>query len=188
MKQHLANLITGCRMLCSILLLFFPVFSPGFFAVYLLCGFSDMADGAVARRWGSAGEWGARLDTAADVLFAAAALVKMLPTLPVPGWMWIWIAAIALTRICNLAAGFLRGVPFAALHTALNKATGFLLFLLPLTLPFLDWWYTSVALCAAATISALREGWQVFVTPVPSTAPRPSGTRRSREGFYRNRR
>ena len=45
MAKHIANILTGCRILGSILLLFFPAFSVGFYTVYLLCGISDMIDG-----------------------------------------------------------------------------------------------------------------------------------------------
>ena len=41
MTKHIANILTGCRIFGSILLLFFPAFSLGFYIIYLLCGFSD---------------------------------------------------------------------------------------------------------------------------------------------------
>lgn len=44
----MANIITSCRILCSIALLFFPAFSPCFYFLYLICEFSDMIDGTVA--------------------------------------------------------------------------------------------------------------------------------------------
>ena len=45
---HMANIITGCRILCSILLLFVPAFSPLFYILYLVAGFTDMIDGTIA--------------------------------------------------------------------------------------------------------------------------------------------
>lgn len=42
MRKNLANIITCFRILCSILLLFFPVFSLRFYILYFLCGVSDM--------------------------------------------------------------------------------------------------------------------------------------------------
>ena len=61
MKNHLANILTGFRILGSMLLLFIPVFSAVFYSVYLLCGFSDMIDGTVARMTGSASRFGEKL-------------------------------------------------------------------------------------------------------------------------------
>lgn len=46
----MANIITGCRIVCSIFLLCSPVFSNVFYILYLLAGFTDMVDGLVARK------------------------------------------------------------------------------------------------------------------------------------------
>ena len=40
----MANVITGIRILVSAALLLCPVFSPIFYAMYLIAGLSDMAD------------------------------------------------------------------------------------------------------------------------------------------------
>ena len=104
MTKHIANILTGCRILGSILLLFFPAFSPGFYITYLLCGFSDMIDGTIARKPNSISKFGSQLDTAADLIFAGASLFKLLPALPIPGWLWIWAGAIAIIKISNISA------------------------------------------------------------------------------------
>ena len=44
----MANLITSCRILLSLLLLFFPALSPGFCGLHLAAGLSDMLDGFAA--------------------------------------------------------------------------------------------------------------------------------------------
>ena len=81
----MANLITGIRVLASVGLLFCPALSPSFFALYLLAGLTDMIDGPVARKTHTATAFGAKLDTAADILFAAVCLVKLLPVLNIKG-------------------------------------------------------------------------------------------------------
>ena len=53
------------------MLLFFPVFSILFYMLYLFCGLTDMVDGTVARKIGSASEFGVKLDSAADIVFVA---------------------------------------------------------------------------------------------------------------------
>ena len=75
----MANIITGLRIVISAVLLFCPAFSPVFYVLYLFAGFSDIIDGAVARRTNTAGEFGAKLDTAADFVFAAVCMLKLLP-------------------------------------------------------------------------------------------------------------
>lgn len=69
MTKHIANILTSCRILGSILLLFFPTFSVEFYIIYIFCGFSDMTDGTIARKTNSVSRFGSRLDTVADLFF-----------------------------------------------------------------------------------------------------------------------
>ena len=154
----MANLITSCRILLSLLLLFFPALSPGFYGLYLAAGLSDMLDGFVARRTNSASPLGAKLDSMADVVFLAVCLVKLLPVLALPVWLWGWVGLIALLRLVNVVSGFVRRKKLVLLHTRANKLTGALLFLLPLSLGFLDISCTAVPLCALASFAAIQEG------------------------------
>ena len=62
----MANILTSCRILCSIPLLIFPAFSPWFYAIYLISGFTDMIDGAIARKTNTVSEFGSKLDTVAE--------------------------------------------------------------------------------------------------------------------------
>ena len=75
----MANIITGIRIVLSVALLFCSALSPLFYALYMVAGFSDMLDGAVARKTGTVSEFGSRLDTIADLLFVAVCLIKLLP-------------------------------------------------------------------------------------------------------------
>ena len=154
----MANLITSCRILFSLLLLFFPALSPGFYGLYLAAGLSDMLDGFVARRTNSASPLGAKLDSMADIVFLAVCLVKLLPVLALPVWLWVWVGLIALLRLVNVVSGFVRRKKLVLLHTRANKLTGALLFLLPLSLGFLNIAYTAAPLCALASFAAIQEG------------------------------
>ena len=157
MAKHVANILTGCRILGSILLLFFPAFSLAFYIVYLFCGFSDMIDGTVARKANSTSQFGSQLDTIADFIFVVAAMVKLLPVIHLPGWLWFWSGVIAVIKISNIIWGFVSKKRFIALHTIMNKVTGLLLFLLPLTIAFVEVKYTATVVCAVATFSAIQE-------------------------------
>ena len=61
----MANIITSLRIVLSMIMLFTPVFSSQFYWLYVSAGITDMVDGTVARLTGSAGEKGAKLDSAA---------------------------------------------------------------------------------------------------------------------------
>ena len=154
----MANLITCCRILFSLLLLFFPALSPGFYGLYLAAGLSDMLDGFVARRTNTASPLGARLDSMADLLFLTVCLIKLLPVLTLPVWLWGGVGLIALLRLVNILSGFVCRKKLVLLHTGANKLTGALLFLLPLSLGFLDISCTAVPLCALASFAAIQEG------------------------------
>ena len=158
----MANIITSCRIVCSAVLLFFPTFSPAFYVLYCLAGLTDMIDGTVARKTGTVSEFGSKLDTAADIVFTAVCLIKILPDLEISVWLWIWIAAIAGIKVINVIAGFIVQKRFAAQHTVLNKITGAVLFVLPLTLSFVDLSYSASVVCTIATFAALHEGYLII--------------------------
>ena len=154
----MANTITFFRIAAGIVLLFCPVFSPAFYVFYIVAGVSDMLDGFVARKTNTASRFGARLDTIADFVLVVVCLIKLLPVLRIPAWLYIWIGIIALIKAVNIVSGFAVKKSFAAVHSVMNKATGALLFLIPLTIPVLPLKYSAIVACAAATLAAVQEG------------------------------
>ena len=155
----MANTITGIRIVLSAALLACPALSPAFYVLYIAAGTSDMIDGIVARKTGTVSEFGSKLDTFADLVFTAVCLIKLLPVLRVPVWFYIWIAVIALIKVTNIAAGYIRQKEFISVHSVMNKMTGGLLFVFPLTPAFIDPGYSTAVVCMAATIAAVHEGY-----------------------------
>lgn len=157
MRKQTANIITSSRILCSIYLWFCPVFSVSFYILYLFCGITDMVDGTIARKSKAVSKLGASLDTVADIVFAAVCLTKILPLIYLPFWLCTWIAVIATIKIWNIVWGLICSKKLISLHTFLNKATGFLLFLFPFTLNLIEPIYSSVIVCFMAMLSAINE-------------------------------
>ena len=157
MKKQIANIVSSCRILLSITLLFCPVFSVCFYGIYLLCGFTDMVDGTIARKTNSVSEFGTRLDTTSDFIFFAVALIKLLPVIHIPKWIWVWIVIIAIIKIFNVILGFIYTKKLISLHTLMNKITGLLLFLIPPALQFIEIKYSFAVVCIVATIAAIQE-------------------------------
>ena len=155
--HNMANTVTVLRIIISIGLLFVPVFSPVFFVLYLIAGISDMADGTIARKTGTVSDLGSKLDTAADIVMVTVCLIKMIPVLDVPLWLIIWVAVIALIKVISIIWGSVKQKEFFAAHTTMNKITGIVLFVLPLTVSFIDLKYSGVAVCALATVAAIGE-------------------------------
>ena len=114
---NLPNGITLLRILCSLVL-------------YAAAGLSDILDGFIARKTNTATQFGAKLDTFADIIFTAVALIKILPILKLPVWVIAWVGVIALIKLVNLVIGFVRRHTLTAVHSVINKVTGALLFIL----------------------------------------------------------
>ena len=163
MKKHIEHIITGLRIVLSLPLLLIPLSSAWFYALYLLCGLSDMVDGTVARKTKSASEFGARLDTLSDFVFMTVALIKLVPYLHIRVWLWIWIGVIAMMKLGNAVGGFVRTGKITFPHTVLNKVTGLLLFLLHMTISFIDPTYTLPIVCIVATIAAIHEVYYTYL-------------------------
>ena len=153
-----ANIITGFRIVFSAALLFCPVFSSVFYTLYTAEGITDMIDGTVARKTNTVSKSGERLDSAADMIFVLVCFIRLIPVLDIPLWLYIWIAVIVIIRIVNIISGFVIQKRFVILHTITNKLTGALLFILPLTLQFVDLSYSAVIVCCFATFAAIQEG------------------------------
>ena len=162
MMKHIANILTSCRILGSVLLLLFPVFSLAFCITYILCGFSDMIDGSIARKTNNTSRLGSQLDTIADLVFVSVSMVRLLPSIHLPVWLWIWSGMIAIIKISNIIWVYVSKKQFVSLHTFMNKTTGLLLFLLPMTIIFLDLKYRSIVICCLATVSAIQEVFYVI--------------------------
>lgn len=161
MKKYIANIITGSRIAFSLPLLFTPLTSAWFYILYLFCGLTDMIDGTIARKTNAASEFGSKLDTVADFVLVVVCSIKLLPLVHIPIWLWIWIGVIAVIKTANIAWGFVHMKRFLSVHTVLNKITGFALFLLPLTLTFIEQTYTVLVVCCLATIAAIQERYCV---------------------------
>lgn len=105
---------------------FFALPSTGFYVVYTFGGLTDAVDGTVARKLKLESEFGAKLDSVADLLFYAVMLLKLLPHLIrlLPAWLWWSVGAVLAIRAAAYVSAFCRYKRFASLHTWLNKATG----------------------------------------------------------------
>ena len=161
--KYFANLLTVCRIVCSLWMVRLPVFSPEFYITYLFCGFSDIADGFVARITGTQTSFGAKLDSSADLVFVVSAFIKLLPVISLPTWLRYLTSSILVIKAAKLILSFVCHRRILYEHTILNKLTGFLLFLLPLTMSFVDTTIYADVICAAAFPAAIQEGYLIRI-------------------------
>lgn len=132
-RLTLPNAITMIRIIGTFFLLFLEVFSEAFYVIYTICGISDVLDGFTARMMKSSTDFGARLDSAADLFFYAVMICKLRSFLwqELPRKIWFVVGLIILLRIVSYTMAAWKYHRFASQHTYLNKLTGAVVFLLP---------------------------------------------------------
>ena len=158
-KWNTADTVTSMRIVFSFVLLMLPVTSPEFILIYTLIGLTDVLDGWLARKTGTVSDFGARLDSIADLLFYGILLFRLLPTLwlALPKAVWYVVSAVLLVRILAYATAAVKYHRFASLHTWLNKLTGGAIFLLPYALVFSYGTGYLRIVCALALLAAAEE-------------------------------
>ena len=161
--SQIANIITSIRILISIALLFYPAFSQMFYTLYLIGGITDIIDGIIARKTNSVSDFGSKLDTIADFIFFTVCLIKLIPKINIPVWLYIWIAVIALLKLSSITYGYIVYKEFLAYHNIMNKITGLLLFIFPLVLSFFELKINAIFICLVATFAALQEGYYIII-------------------------
>ena len=154
--KSLPNAISALRFLGAVCLLFFRVESFAFWAIYFVCGLSDMADGYLARKLGCESKTGAMLDSLADLVFVVCCCFKLIPALAFPRWLWIWGGVIVAIKVINQISALVMYKKCVFPHTMANKVTGVLLFL---SVPTAFWTFIPIVIVAGvATFAAIIEG------------------------------
>lgn len=158
----LPNAVTTIRMIGAAGLLLCDAESVVFWALYLICGISDMADGYLARRLKCVSKTGARLDSVADICFVVCCAWQLLPVLDLPRWLWLWAGVIvAVKLVSQVLALAMYGCCYFP-HTLTNKLTGLLLFI---TIPTTFWTVIPLAAVAVvATYAAIDEALLIRTT------------------------
>lgn len=158
MNPNTANAITVCRIILSLSLFLCPVFSVPFWIIYVAAGATDVLDGYIARKMDIASALGSRLDTVADLIFFVACLIIFIPVLDIPVWLYVWVAAIAAIKAINIASANMMHRRLMVAHTLMNKVSGLLLFILPMTFTTIELTYSSIVVCSIVTFAAVQEG------------------------------
>ena len=154
--RHWPNVISSLRIAGSFSLLFCDVKGWPFWALYVLCGLSDILDGWLARKLHVESKTGAVLDSVADILFVVCCAVRLLQVVEIPVWLWIWAGVIVFIKMVNQVSALAVFKRFCFPHTWANKLTGFLLFL---TVPTMFRSMIPISIVAAlATFAAVQEG------------------------------
>jgi len=155
-----ANCITSFRIVGTAAMIFTAPFSKMFYILYTISGITDVLDGAVARVTGMASSIGAKLDSAADLLFYTVMMIKILPYLweHLPVEIWYFVGTILVVRVITYTVAAKKYRQFASLHTYANKLTGLAVFAIPYFIVFEPIALgCSVGVCVIAIIAAIEE-------------------------------
>jgi len=155
--KKIPNILCILRIILSFSFLLIRPFSGLFLAVYLICGFTDMMDGYIARKANAVSTLGAALDSAADAVFIGILMIVLLPVMKIPQWIWIYIAVIATVRIVSVLIAYCKYRKIAMLHTYANKVTGLILFTVPVLYSYIDMSILGGIVCSIALVSAAEE-------------------------------
>jgi CDP-diacylglycerol--glycerol-3-phosphate 3-phosphatidyltransferase len=170
LMRHVPNIITVSRMFLSVILLFTAHYPAVFILLYLTCGFSDVADGYIARRFHFKSDLGAKLDSAADMLMYGMILFVflILDREKDLSKYYPLIALILLIRCINLTNAAYKYHSFVMLHTWGNKLTGILVFLTPIIMIIRDNSIIIYSILFLATVTAIEEGIIHIVSKQPN--------------------
>ena len=167
--KKIANYISISRIIMSFMLLIPKTFSVAFNVIYIYCGISDMLDGFIARISKSESELGDRLDSVADIVFVIMAMIKILQMLNLTNVIIIWIVFIILIKIVNVICSYASNKKIVLPHTILNKITGFIVFIAPFIIIYINSIILEIIICSVATFAAVQEGHYIRMRKYIST-------------------
>ena len=155
--KAIPNYISFSRIIFSLILIFIKPLSVAFYAIYIICGFSDILDGFIARKTGTTSRLGEKLDSMADMIMTGVLLVVLYPIVNPATKIIIWIISIGIIRLASMVVAMKKYKTFAMLHTYGNKITGIVLFIFPILLPYINTTMLMYIICVVASISAIEE-------------------------------
>lgn len=155
--KAIPNCISFSRIIFSLILLFVKPLNATFYAIYIICGFSDMLDGFIARKTGTTSTLGEKIDSVADMVMIGVLLVRLYPIIRPTTDIAVWIVLIAMIRLAAMVIALIKYKVLAMLHTYGNKITGMVLFLLPILLLCIDVTALMYICCIVASLSAIEE-------------------------------
>ena len=132
--NYLPNLVTSARLAAALALLWLCFAStnhgaPFFLPLFFCAGVSDLLDGIIARRFNLCTEFGARLDSIADLTLYIAVLIVLSFNLgpELEKCIWLMISG-AFMQACHLSFSMFRFGKFPAYHTTYARVCAYLMF------------------------------------------------------------
>ena len=161
-RTSMANLLSILRLILSPFLLYPEPLSPLFFVLYGFLGLTDMADGWIARKTKTTSKLGSYLDSIGDIVFLLFAFLAIYPKINFTLSSLLLILIVFVLRMANIISSLIREKKVILLHTFLNKAVGFLLFLFPFSLTVIPSKFSIPFISTIALCASLDEGYLIW--------------------------
>ena len=151
------NKLSFIRIIFSLLLFFTKPLSYLFFIIYLICSISDVLDGYVARKYNLVTDFGAKLDSIADMTMFLSLIIVLLPVLNFTLEIYVLILIIVILKIASAIYCYIKFEKLSTIHSYLNQITGLLIILIPILLISAPSENLIAIICIIATIAAIEE-------------------------------
>ncbi|EKQ57566.1 MULTISPECIES: CDP-alcohol phosphatidyltransferase family protein [unclassified Clostridium] len=155
--KSIPNCISASRIIFSFALILVKPLSVDFYIIYIICGFSDIMDGLIARKTGTTSKVGAKLDSIADMIMIGILLFLLYPIINPKIEIIIWVILIGIIRLIGISVALKKYKTFASIHTYGNKITGMILFIFPILFPYIHTSILIYIICVVASASAIEE-------------------------------
>lgn len=130
--KHIPNLLSIIRIFLSLYIIVIWKDHMLFLIVYTICGFTDMLDGYIARKFNAVSKIGAVLDSLGDLSFFIVITywIVFRSSIVITKVSASVLVVVILIRVVNIIITKMKFKQFAIMHTVLNKITGALYFLM----------------------------------------------------------
>lgn len=157
------NVLSIGRIILSMALFLVDPLGIVFYILYFICGLSDVLDGFIARRTGTASRLGEKLDSIGDIFMVGVLIFVLYPIVSPAIEIILWMVLIGVFRLASMLTALKKYKTFAVLHTYANKLTGLFLFLFPILLLLFQKNTLMFVACVIASLSAIEE-WIIQLT------------------------
>ncbi|MDP4226410.1 MAG: CDP-alcohol phosphatidyltransferase family protein [Bacteroidota bacterium] len=158
MKKSVPNIISASRLVLSLVLLLIMDWRPLFVSLVFIIGLSDVTDGFIARRYNLATQFGARLDSAADIVFYLVIVAVLILK-----YSWIitgnkfLLAVILILKLSTTVISWIKFGKVTFIHSIANKITGSLIFCSCVVIPLVENIYLAKGVFLVAVYAAAEE-------------------------------
>lgn len=138
MARYVPNMISMLRIILSVLLIPLIPIRIVFIVIYLSIGITDVLDGLIARKLGCESDFGAKLDSIADIVFYSIVVfifLKLYSSI-LEGPHQVALIVIISTRLINILLTKLKYKRVVFIHTLANKTSGIIVYFIPIVFLF----------------------------------------------------